>query len=324
MRAIVFDRYGSADQLQLREVPDPQVGKDEVLVQIHAAGVNPVDWKLRSGHARWIFPLKLPFIPGCDLAGVVLSVGSNVSRFQAGEEVVGIRGVVQGGAYAERIAIAAESLARKPANLSFEETASLPVAGLSALQAIRDLGRLKPGGKVLVLGGSSGVGHFAVQVAKALHAGFVAATSGPDNLEFVRQLGADLVIDYRQEDVLHRPERYDVILDAVATSSPWACERIMTDDAAYVTTLPGPSVIAWNCLRRLRRQHRSAHQFFVATKGENLEALTRMIEAGEVKPSLQQVFPWEQAAESHRISEQGRVRGKLVLQIRSDATNTTH
>jgi NADPH:quinone reductase-like Zn-dependent oxidoreductase len=233
MKAIVQDRFGPPAVLELREIDQPQAGDDEVLVAVRAASVNPADWYAMTG-APWVArPLMGVRRPkdrlGVDLAGVVAAVGGNVRRLKVGDEVFG----AGTGTLAEYVAVAADALVPKPANLSFEQAAAVPVAGLTALQGLRDKGRVQPGQQVLINGASGGVGTFAVQLAKAFGAA-VTGVCSTRNLDLVASLGADQVIDYTNEDFTRTGRRYDLLLD-VAGSRPWAaCRRVLTPQATLV------------------------------------------------------------------------------------------
>jgi NADPH:quinone reductase-like Zn-dependent oxidoreductase len=246
MKAIVHDRFGSPEVLELREVEEPGAGDGEVLVRVQAASVNPADWYAMKGApyvARAQMGLRRPKErPGLDLAGVVASVGGNVGRFKPGDEVFG----AGTGTLAECVAVAEDGLVAKPANLSFEQAAAVPVAGLTALQGLRDKGRVRPGQRVLVNGASGGVGTFAVQLAKALGAE-VTGVCSTSNLDMVASLGADRVIDYTREDFTRTDRRYDLLLDVAGSRSWSACRRVLTPEATLVlvgapkgTALLGP------------------------------------------------------------------------------------
>ena len=205
MKAIAIDSYGGVARLLLRELPEPRPQAGEVLVRVRAAAVNPVDWKICQGHLRFILRPTFPYIPGGDIAGEVVAAGAGAAPFKSGDTVAGFLELRRGGGYAELAVAKAKAIALKPRSLSFTEAASLPIAGCTALQALRDLGQVSEGAKVLILGGAGGVGHFAVQIAKALGAK-VDATCGSSNITFVQSLGAEHVIDYRETDVT-RPYR---------------------------------------------------------------------------------------------------------------------
>ncbi|MDY6897559.1 MAG: NAD(P)-dependent alcohol dehydrogenase, partial [Cyanobacteriota bacterium] len=236
MKAMVIYEYGGADVLRYEEVEAPKIKPDELLVKVHAAGVNPIDWKIRKGMLKVISGNKFPMIIGFDLAGEVLEVGSQVESFRVGDEIYGSLSV-PGGAYAELAAVSQKVAAVKPANVSFEEAAALPVAALTALQSLRDKANIQPSQTVLVNGASGGVGIFAVQIAKALGAEVTGVCSSK-NLDFVKSLGADFTIDYTQQDFTQNQVQYDIILDAVAKQTFDNCKKVMKPNGVYVTTLP--------------------------------------------------------------------------------------
>lgn len=317
MKAIAIDGYGGVDKLQLRELPEPRPEADEVLVRVQAVGVNPIDWKIREGQLRFFLRLSFPYVLGSDIAGEVVAVGARVSRFKTGDAVVAFSDPRRGGGYAE-LAVAKESaVSLKPASLSFAEAASLPIAACTALQALRDLGKLSAGGGVLVNGGAGGVGHFAIQIAKALGAK-TSATCAPSNVEFLQSLGSDVVIDYSKEDFTRRADRYDVIFDAAAKSSFTACRRLLTRSGTYVTTLPSLDLFLWSPLQRIvgmfgPTQH--ARMVIVRPNAEDLAFLGRLADEGRLRPTLSRIYPLDRAREAQEASEAGHTRGKIVLTL---------
>ena len=214
MKAFIVDRYGNNDGVRSGEMPDPEVRDDDVLVQIHAASVNPLDLKIRGGSLKLILPYRLPFVLGNDLAGVVVRVGSRVRRFKRGDEVYARPDQDRIGAFAEFISIKEDAVASKPKDLTMEEAASIPLVGLTAWQALIERANLKAGQNVLVHAGSGGVGTFAIQLAKHVGA-LVATTTSTANLDWVKRLGADIVIDYRKDDFETLLHDYDVVLDTL-------------------------------------------------------------------------------------------------------------
>ncbi|MBW3599620.1 MAG: NAD(P)-dependent alcohol dehydrogenase, partial [Planctomycetes bacterium] len=242
MRAAVINAYGSAEVLEVREVEKPAPSGSQVLLRVSAASVNPVDWKIRSGMLRPVFPPRFPYILGNDAAGIVEAVGPGVTRWKVGDAVYcGARG----GGYAEYLAVEESNCARKLERLSFEEAASIPIAGLTALQMLRDKAEAAPGDRVLVNGASGGVGTFAVQIAAAMGCE-ITGVAGTRNLDFVRELGAAGVIDYTRDDFTEQDALYDVILDVVPNKSFAKCRRRLTDRGVYVATVPGPATVAWD------------------------------------------------------------------------------
>ncbi len=315
MRAIVMEAYGGSDRLQLRQMSDPRPGAGEVLIRVRAAAVNPVDWKIRQGHLRLILRLQFPYIPGGDMAGEVVAAGAGVTGWQAGDPVVGFADLRRGGAYAELAVLRQGRFARKTPKLSYAEAATLPIAACTALQALRDLGHLSAGGQALILGGAGGVGHFGVQIAKAMGA-TVTATCGPANLAFVRGLGADRVVDYHQEDVTAGDRRYDVILDAVAKGSFRRCRHLLAPGGTYVTTLPAPDVFVWDAVERLLgilRTARRARAIMVRPTQADLAFLGQLAEEGKLKPLVSRVYPLAEAALAQEASQAGHTQGKIVI-----------
>jgi NADPH:quinone reductase-like Zn-dependent oxidoreductase len=319
MKAIVQDRFGPPDVLELREIDQPEVGDDQVLVRVRAASVNPADWYLMAGVpylARPQMGLRRPRTRlGIDLAGVVEAVGGNVTRLRVGDEVFG----PGGGALAEYAAVAADALVPKPANLSFEQAAAVPVAALTALQGLRDKGRVRPGQRVLVNGASGGVGTFAVQLAKSFGAE-VTGVCSTRNLGLVGSLGADHVIDYTREDFTRGDRRYDLLLD-VAGSRPWAaCRRVLEPQATLVmvgapkgSRLLGPlDHIVKVRLASLRASQKVA--FFISkARNQDLVVLQELLAAGTVTPVVERTYPLPEAADALRYLGEGHARGKLVV-----------
>jgi NADPH:quinone reductase-like Zn-dependent oxidoreductase len=312
MNAVFYRRPGPPDVLEVGELPEPPISARQLLVRVRAAGVNPVDCKMRAMRVRppW---QRFPMIPGSDVAGEVVRVGAEVTRFQAGDAVYGMVSPFTGGANAEYAAVPERQAARKPANLDYETAAAVPIAGLTALQALRDYGRLRPGDRVLINGASGGVGSFAVQIGKALGATVTAVTSGR-NAEWVKALGADRIVDYQREDFTRSNERYVVVLDAVSSSSFGRCKPILSPRGTYVRTLPSASTIL-HAVTSAIPLGRRARIFVLRPRAADLERLSELIEAGRVKPQIERVYPLSQAAQAHAASEAGRVRGKLVLRV---------
>lgn len=311
MQAMVYRRYGAPDVLEPAELPEPPIHDHEMLVRVEATGVNPIDWKLRSGRPK--FPGRFPRIPGIDLAGEVIRIGAAVTRFKPGDAVYGMLPPLKGGALAEYVALPERHAAKRPRNLSVEEAAAVPVAGMTALQALRDVARIKPGDNVLINGAAGGVGSFAVQIAKAFGASVTAVASG-GNLGWVRALGADEAIDYLRDDFTRTAERYDLIFDAVSTRSFAECRPMLTARGLYVATLPSVGLILYRVLTAfpLGRRARIAT---LSNRAADLEQLRELIEAERVMPALDHIFPFAQAAEAYAASEAGHARGKLVIRI---------
>ena len=325
MEAIVQDEYGSPDVLELRDVGKPEIGDDQILVHVHAAGVNPADWAVMSGLpyiARPVYGLRKPknAVRGTDVAGTVEAVGAGVRRFRPGEEVFGWCGGL-GGAFAEYAAASEEALAPKPANLTFEQAAAVPMAGLVALQALRDHGGVRAGQKVLVNGASGGIGTFAVQIAKAFGAE-VTGVCSTRNVEMVRSIGADRVIDYTKEDFTHNDRRYDFILDNVSNHSLSDLRRALTPTGTLVPNgggfdnhwfAGGGRVIGAHVLNRFV-SHR-LRPFLLSPKLEDLVVLKELIEAGKVTPVIDRAYPLGEAPQAISHVGGGHARGKIAVTV---------
>ena len=325
MRAVVRRRWGRPrDVLQLDEVAKPEPGDDEVLVRVHASSVNRSDYYALGGVAVLMRPMIGGFLRpkderiGGDFAGIAEAVGKNVTDVQPGDEVYGARS----GAFAEYVS-AKMAVARKPANLSFEEAAAVPVAALTALEALRDHGKLQPGQRVLVNGGSGGVGSFAVQLAKALGAGHVTAVCSTRNVERARSAGADTVIDYTREDYTRGGSRYDVIVDVAGTHSWRQNRRVLVPGGTLVLAgmptgnhLTGPMGRLARLWLASRIRHGRRLVFFVCKPNRaNLATLRELIEAGKVHPPVDRVYPLAEVAEALEAMGEGHVQGKLVVRI---------
>jgi alcohol dehydrogenase len=331
MKAFIVDRYGSADRVRAGDMPDPKLREDEVLVQIHAAGVNPVDSKIRNGEFKSFLRYRLPFILGQDVAGVVVRVGSRVRRFKPGDEVYAASG--QPGAFAELIAMKEDDVALKPTALTMAEAASIPLVGLTAWQVLIERAKLEPGQKVLIHAGSGGVGTFAIQLAK--HAGAtVATTTSTDNVDLVRRLGADVVIDYKKEDFANVLRDYDVVLNNLDKVTLEKSLRVLKPggqlisisgppDAAFARSIGASWVLrmVMSALSRgiraqaTRRQVRYSFLFMSANGGQ-LAKITSLIDKGVVRPVVDRVFPFASTKEAMAYVEAGRAKGKVVVSMR--------
>jgi NADPH:quinone reductase-like Zn-dependent oxidoreductase len=322
MKAIVQDGFGAPEVLELREIEEPGVGDGDVLVRVQAASVNPADWYAMTGApyvARAQMGLRKPKERlGRDLAGVVAAVGGNVTRFRPGDEVFG----AGTGTLAEYVAVSEDGLVPKPASLSFEQAAAVPVAGLTALQGLRDKGRVQPGQQVLINGASGGVGTFAVQVAKALGAQ-VTAVCSTRNVDLVASLGADRVIDYTRDDFTRSDRRHDLLLDVAGSRSWPECRRVLTPEATLVlvgapkgNALLGPLGHILKVRLASLRASQKVSFFISKLNRQDLEALAELLEAGKVTPVVERTYPLGEAADAFRYLGEGHARGKLAIAMR--------
>ncbi|HEX4809651.1 MAG TPA: NAD(P)-dependent alcohol dehydrogenase [Bryobacteraceae bacterium] len=319
MKAIVCTRYGSPDVLQFEEVSTPIPADDEVLIKLYAAAVNPLDSYSMRGPLFFlpaIGGLLKPKhkIPGSDIAGRVEAVGGHAKQFQSGDEVFG--GKLVGG-FAEYVCVTEGQLALKPTNLSFEEAAAVPIAAITALQALRDKGQIRPGHKVLVDGASGGVGTFAIQIAKSFGAE-VTAVCSTRNVDTARSIGADHVIDYAREDFTQSGQRYDLILGANAHHSLFAYRRALSSDGVFVMVGGHVIKILQAALLGpvLSRIGTKKMRFFIAKiNTKDLVLLKDLLEAGKVVPIIDRRYPLTDTAEALRYREEGHARGKIVITI---------
>ncbi|MFG0601939.1 NADP-dependent oxidoreductase [Delftia sp. WSY_4] len=333
MKAFILESYGANRALQLADVPEPQLRDDEVLVQVHAAGVNQLDSKIKDGQFKLILPYRLPLILGHDVAGVVVKAGPRVRQFKPGDEVYARTDDFRIGTFAEFVPVRESSLAPKPKGLTMEEAASIPLVGLTAWQALVETAKLTKGQRVFIQAGSGGVGTFAIQLARHLGA-TVATTTSAANFELVRSLGADVVIDYRTqdfEDVLHD---YDVVLNSQDGKALGKSLRVLKGgaklvsisgppDPAFGRNIAAPAFVRLvmrllsSGIRRRARSRGIDYSFvFMKADGGQLREITRLIEAGAIRPVVDKVFAFESTNEALAYAEAGHAKGKVVIKIR--------
>lgn len=325
MKAWIQDRYGSPDVLELKDVDLPAEGDDHVLVRVRAACANPYDCHMLRGHpylVRLVLKgLRRPrrtMIAGANMAGVVESVGSDVTRFRQGDEVYG---EVDSGCFAEFVSAAEEGVAPKPTNLTFEQAAAVPMAAMTALQGLRNVGRIEEAQKVLINGASGGIGTFAVQLAKSLGAAEVTGVCSTRNVELVRSIGADHVVDYNRDDFTRSGERYDLLLDTVGNRSLRALRRTLTKKGTLVLLGGGggrllgpiPKILGGIVLSRFVGQR--IVTFVCKPNRDDLELLKELIEAGKVTPIIDRTYPLSEVPEAIRYLEEGHARGKIVVTV---------
>jgi NADPH:quinone reductase-like Zn-dependent oxidoreductase len=322
MKAITYHRYGGPDVLELEDVEQPVPAGDEVLVRVQAASVNPRDWHYLRGLPYVLRPVALR-VPedgglGSDVAGRVEAVGRDVTRFRPGDEVFAF---VRKGAFAEYTCVPERVLGPKPANLSFEQAAAVPLAALTALQGLRDHGRVRPGQRVLIVGASGGVGTFAVQLAK-LSGAEVTGVCSTRNLELVRSLGADHVVDYTREDFAGNGRRYDLVFQLAGTRSPAGCRRALASGGQLILS-SGESANRWiGPLGRMLEAvvlspfvSQRLGAFEARPSGDDLAALTELIEAGRLAPVIDRTYPLPETPAALRYLETGHARGKVVITV---------
>lgn len=332
MKAFLIDRYGKSPG-RIAEAPAPVVGAHDVLIEVHACSVNVLDSKISKGEFKLILPYSFPLILGNDLAGVVVEVGSKVTQFKPGDEVYARPPEARIGTFAQLIAVNENAIALKPLNINMAHAASLPLVALTAWQVLVETAQLKPGQKVLIHAGSGGVGVVAIQLAKHLGA-FVATTTSTKNVEWVKALGADLVIDYTEqnfESVLHD---YDLVLNSLGTDVLKKSLKVLKPSGQLISISGPPTVqfaqeqgLSWPLKQVMRLLslgiRRKAHKLdisyafvFMRANGEQLQKITALIEAEIIRPVIDRTFPFESTAEALKYVEQGRAKGKVVVTIK--------
>lgn len=333
MKAFVADRYEKKSALRLADMPVPALRDDEVLIEVHAAGVNQLDFKLRDGEFKLILPYRLPLILGHDVAGVVVKAGPQARKFKLGDEVYARLDDFRIGSFAEFVPVRESSLALKPRGLTMEEAASIPLVGLTAWQALIERAQLKSGQKVFIQAGSGGVGTFAIQLAKHLGAS-VATTTSTANVALVKSLGADVVVDYKTQDFGEVLRDYDVVLNSQDGKTLDKSLRVLKrggklisisgpPDPAFGEQIGAPGLVrlvmrllSAGVRRKARRRGLGYAFLFMQANGAQLHEISRLIEDGAIRPVIDQVFPFASTNEALNYVESGRAKGKVVIKVK--------
>ena len=334
MKAFVLDKYKKKSTLRLADVPEPELRDDEVLVQVHAAGVNLLDTKIRDGEFKTFLKYKLPIVLGHDVAGIVTRVGPRGSKFKVGDEVYSRPDDFRIGTFAEFVAVKEASLAPKPKSLTMEEAASIPLVGLTAWQALVEIAKLRPGQKVFIQAGSGGVGTFAIQLAKHIGA-YVATTTSATNAAWVKKLGADLVIDYKKDDFENTLRDYDVVLNSQDGATLEKSLRVLKSGGKLIS-ISGPptpafadqikapwylklvmSVLSRKIRKQAARRNVDFNFLFMKANGQQLREITALIDQGQIRAVIDRVFPFEQTNEALAYVDSGRAKGKVVIKVKS-------
>lgn len=332
MKAFIVDRYGKKDNVRIGDMPEPELREDDVLVQVHAAGVNALDFKIRNGEFKLLLPYRLPLILGNDVAGVVVRVGSRVQRFKPGDEVYARPGKDRIGTFAEFISMNEDVVAIKPKELTMEEAASTPLVALTAWQVLIERANLKKGQKVLIHAGSGGVGTVAIQLAKHVGA-VVATTTSTANVDWVKALGADIVIDYSKDDFAKSLRDYDVVLNSLGGDLLEKSLQVLKPGGKLISISGPPDAdfakdmgLSWPLtqimrllsykIRKNAKRHRVSYSFlFMKASGDQLRKIGSLIEAGIIRPVVDRVFPFESTNEALAYVEKGRAKGKVVVKM---------
>lgn len=333
MKAFLVDRYSKKEPMRLADVSMPELRDNEVLIEVHAAGVNLLDSKIKSGEFKLILPYRLPLVLGHDVAGVVTRVGSRVRQFSVGDEVYARPADHRIGSFAQFVAVNENDVAPKPKNLTMEEAASIPLVGLTAWQALVERAHLKKAQKVFIQAGSGGVGTFAIQLAKHIGA-TVATTTSSTNIDLVKSLGADVIIDYKKDDFEKVLQNYDVVLHSQDAAALQKSLRVLRPggqlisisgppDPTFASGIGAPwfvrlivRLLSAKVRKEAVRRNLKYGFLFMRASGQQLRELTRLIEDGAIRPAMDRVFPFEQTNEALAYVETGRAKGKVVVQVK--------
>lgn len=308
MKTVRIHEYGNADVLHLEEIPVPQIASDELLIKIHAASVNPVDWMVREGYLKDMHLHKLPLTLGQDFSGTVEKVGSSVTEFKIGDKVFGRPSLEKDGSYAEFIEVKATEVALMPKTITYDEAATLPVAGTTAWETLINRAKIKNGQRVLILGSSGGVGSLAVQIARNKEC-YVIGTTSNANIDFVKSLGADEVIDYKSQDFSQLLSDIDVVLDTVGGENQEKAFKVMKRGGVLVSTVSKPN-------QKIADQYGvRCENVSVGPNAHILNELRTLIEMGQIHPVIDKVYRLEDAKQAQNYSQSGKARGKIVLEI---------
>ncbi len=330
MKAIVINQFGNPEVLELRsDTPPPSIQNNQVLIKVHSAGINPLDWKIRKGELRFLLGAKFPIILGNDVSGVIMDVGKSVKNYKIGDEVYclldaspkpSLTGFAISGAYAEIAVTREDTLSLKPHLMTHQEAASVPLAALTAYQTLRYKAKIKKGDKVLINGASGGVGIFATQIAKAA-GGKVTAICSKRNQELVCSLGADATFDYKKQNITELIEKFNIIYDVAVNLSFSKCRKILAKNGVFISNLANPLNILSNTLypafkfMGFKKKNTFA---WVKSSGEDLKTITKMIENGELRTVIDRIYSMDEIQEAHIYSQSGRVRGKIVIDINTN------
>ncbi|MEK4497720.1 NADP-dependent oxidoreductase [Bacillus sp. FSL R12-0069] len=332
MKAMIIDKYGKVP-MRMAEVPTPEINEYEVLAEIYAASINPIDFKIRDGKVKMLLKYEMPLILGNDFSGVITKVGSKVTRFKVGDEIYARPRKNKIGTFAEYIAIHEDDIALKPKNLSFEEAASIPLVGLTSYQALHDIMQLQKGQKILIHAGSGGVGTFAIQLAKIMGA-TVTTTASKAGANLVKSLGADEIINYKTEKFEDILKDYDAVFDTIGGTTLEKSFNIIKSGGNIVSVSGMPNArfgkefgsgffktllfsLASKKLTALEKKHNARYSFlFMKPSGDQLRTIANYIEAGKIKPIIDRVFSFEDAQKAMEYSEAGRAKGKIIVKIK--------
>ncbi len=314
MKAAVIYEYGGPEVFQYEEIPQPEIGEHEVLVEVHAASVNPVDWKQRNGNHKLFLKARFPIIPGYDISGRIIKCGSEVRNFKDGDQVFCRLTRRFGGAFAEYASATESALSLKPDNMDHIHAAAIPMAGQTALQALRDKGRIKPGQKIMIIGAAGGVGHYALQLSRIFGAETTAVCSSRHD-KLMALLKPDHYIDYNKEDYLGGEKCYDIIFDAAGVKSFLSCKKILVPGGIYITVLPRPKLL-FHKIIALFSKGKKVRSLIQKSQGLDLEVLKKLVEEEKLISVIDSIHPLDKVSEAHKRAEAYSTEGKIIIKVK--------
>jgi NADPH:quinone reductase-like Zn-dependent oxidoreductase len=308
MRAVRIHQYGGTETLQLDQIEIPEINADDILIKVKSSAINPVDWKIREGYLQEFIPYKLPITLGWDVAGIVSEVGASVTDFKVGDEVFSRPDISRDGSYADYVAVKADEVVLKSSKLDFAQAAALPLAGITAWQCLVDVGELQAGQRVLIHAGAGGVGHLAIQIAKAKGA-IVIATASAKNQDLLTKFGADQAVDYNQGTLREQIEPVDLVIDTMGGEVQSESWGLLKAGGMIVSVVAPPS-------EEIAKKHNVKAAFvFIEPSSRILGELNTLVENDQLMPLIENRFPLEQIADAHLQSQSGRTRGKIVIDV---------
>ena len=314
MKAAVIYEYGGPEVFRYEDISQPEIREDEVLVEVHAASVNPVDWKQRKGNHKFFLRARFPIVPGYDISGRVEKCGSKVTKFKDGDQVFCRLTKRFGGAFAEYASARESTLSLKPENMDHIHAAGIPMAGQTALQALRDKARIQPGQKILIIGAAGGVGHYALQLSKHFNAETTAVCSSVHE-QLLALLRPDHHIDYRKDDYLEGNKIYDIIFDAAGVKTFLSCQKILAPGGIYITVLPRPKLLVHKIIALFTRG-KKVRSLLQKSQSSDLEVLKKLVEEEKLISVIDSIHPLDKVSEAHRRAESYSTEGKIIVKVK--------
>lgn len=314
MKAVIAKDFGDSDILKTAERQVPDIQPDELLIRNYASSVNPLDWKILQGEFKNMYAIEFPFTPGHDFAGEVIRIGKDVTRFQKGDKVYGMVETQKSGTYAQYIAVSATHAVHMPQKLSYTEAAAIPLTAMTAYTALVTKGRLKGGDDILVNGASGGVGVMAIQLAKALQAGKITGVTSEENIDLVKSIGADRVINYEKQQFVDEEEIYEIVFDTIGNTSFLASRKILEPKGKFISTIATTWTMIFGFLTSLYSGRKCLY-FFVSPNGKTLKTISKFVEDGKVQPVIDKTYKLADVEDAFEYSQTGKAKGKIAIEI---------